>query len=426
MILPDPPFQPSCTFSYKNWWRDYFHPRFLGVMDNISVLAPLPLTKKFEEKKVVKESEDLESAMVAQTSQPDLPRRAPKAQVKRKIATPADSTEENTPSKQRRTGVKPSAAKKLIKSASPSRSSSATEIETQPNKTEDVTLGPVATKAPFEDISTKGDESNSGSSRTKSGDGSSPATKSVAADVSMIDDDLENELLAQLDTLMDHPAKSGSTTNSKGKAVAEVDFHINLPTQEQISFAIMTLQELFDGDPSHFCKVPDQPAAFEATQILSRAPQLSSTKQKFWADFTTIYTHFSKRLRVLESKVAAAESVRISIADSTNTIFKKKEEFLAAKEAHVRQVKHLQELKEEISNLEAKLLELRNQVPLAEESEKSLAEQRNKLHVDMEAGLKSTTKIKDQLPSFTASADEVAEEIKNMREEWSTWQNNLC
>ncbi|GKV27916.1 hypothetical protein SLEP1_g37032 [Rubroshorea leprosula] len=83
----------------------------------------------------------------------------------------------------------------------------------------------------------------------------------------MIDDDLENELLAQLEMLMDTPAKSGSATDSKGKAVAEeVDFDINLPTQEQISFAIMTMQELLGGGPSHFCKVPDQPAAFEATQ----------------------------------------------------------------------------------------------------------------------------------------------------------------
>ncbi|GKV43063.1 hypothetical protein SLEP1_g50403 [Rubroshorea leprosula] len=81
----------------------------------------------------------------------------------------------------------------------------------------------------------------------------------------MIDDDLENELLAQLNMLMDPPAKSGSATDSKGKAVAEeTNFDINLPTQEQISFAIMTMQELLDGDPSHFCKVPDQPAAFEA------------------------------------------------------------------------------------------------------------------------------------------------------------------
>ncbi|GKV34834.1 hypothetical protein SLEP1_g43176 [Rubroshorea leprosula] len=64
----------------------------------------------------------------------------------------------------------------------------------------------------------------------------------------MIDDDLENELLAQLDMLMDPPAKSGSATDSKGKAVAEeVDFDINLPTQEQISFAIMTMQELLGG-----------------------------------------------------------------------------------------------------------------------------------------------------------------------------------
>ncbi|GKU96902.1 hypothetical protein SLEP1_g10082 [Rubroshorea leprosula] len=472
-----------CTSSYKSWWRNYFHPRFLDVMENISILAPPPLTKKSEDKQVAKENEDLESAMAAQISKPDLPRRAPKTQIKRKFAAPTDSTEEDTPSKQRRTGgikrsaVKPSAAKKLIKSASPSRSSSATEIETQPDKTEDVSLGPTATKAPIEDISAEGDESNSGSSRTKSDDGSSPTTKvrgsrfssriasksfrtvrpnelidlspdkentptpvasptrhvyvddieCVAADVPMIDDDLENELLAQLDMLMDTLVKSGSVTDSKGKAVAEeVDFDINLPTQEQISFAIMTMQELLHGDPFHFCKVPDQPAAFEVAQILSRAPQLSSIQQKFWADFTTIYTHFNRKFQVLESKVAAAESVRQSVADSTAAVFKKKEEFLAAKEAHVTQVKHLQGLKEEISNLEAKFSELRNQVPIAEQIEKNLADQRNKLRVDMEASLKSTAKIKEQLPSFTASADEAAEEIKTMREEWSTWQNNLC
>ncbi|GKV34000.1 hypothetical protein SLEP1_g42431 [Rubroshorea leprosula] len=327
----------------------------------------------------------------------------------------------------KRSAVKPYAAKKLIESASPSRSSSATETETQPDKTEDVSLDPAATKALVEDIPAEGDGNNSGSSHTKSGDGSSPTTKSVAADVPMIDDDLENELLAQLDMLMDTPAKSGSATDSKGKAVAEeVDFDINLPTQEQISLAIMTMQELLGGDPSHFCKVPNQPAAFEAAQIFSRAPQLSSTQQKFWADFTSIYTHFSKRLRVLESKVAAADSVKKSVADSTAAVLKKKEEFLAAKETHITQVKHVQGLKEEISNLEAKLSELRNQVPLAEQSEKNLAEQRNKLRMDIEAGLKSTAKIKEQLPSFTASADEAAEEIKNMREEWSSWQNNLC
>ncbi|GKV13739.1 hypothetical protein SLEP1_g24723 [Rubroshorea leprosula] len=302
MILLDPPFRPSCTPSYKSWWQDYFHPWFLGI------------------------------------SKPDLPRRALRTQVKRKIATPANSTEENTPFKQRRTGsikrpaVKPSAAKKLIKSAPPSESTSATETRTQPNKTEDVPLEPVATADPIEDISAGSGESNSCSSHTKSGDGSSPATKvrgsrfssrianksfkivrpnelidlspekentptpiaspvsqvdvddieSVAADVSMIDDNLENELLVQLDMLIDPPAKLGSITNSKGKAVAkEANPDIDLPTQKQISFAIMTLQELLDGDPSHFCKVLDQLTAFETAQILSRAPQLSSTQQKF-------------------------------------------------------------------------------------------------------------------------------------------------
>ncbi|GKV06876.1 hypothetical protein SLEP1_g18696 [Rubroshorea leprosula] len=338
MILPDPPFRLSCTPSYRSWWQDYFHPRFLGVLDNVSALAPPPLTKRFEEKQVAKESEDLESAMAAQISKPDLPRRAPKTQVKRKLATPADSTEENTPSMQRRTegikrlAVKPFAAKKLIKSASPSRSTSTTKIETQPDKTEDVPFEPAATTDPVEDISAESSESNSGPSRTKFGDGSSPATKvrgsrfssriasksfktvrpnklidlspdkentptlvatparhvhvddieSVAVNVSMIDDDLENELLDPLDMLMDPSAKFGSATYSKGKAVAEeVNLDIDLPSQEHISFAIMTLQELLDGDPSHFCKVSDQPVAFEAAQILSRAPQLSPTQQKF-------------------------------------------------------------------------------------------------------------------------------------------------
>ncbi|GKV13740.1 hypothetical protein SLEP1_g24724 [Rubroshorea leprosula] len=74
-------------------------------MDNISALAPLPVTKKFEEKDVAEEGGDLESAMVVHISKLDLPRRAPRTLVKRKIATPTDSTEENTPFKQRRTGI---------------------------------------------------------------------------------------------------------------------------------------------------------------------------------------------------------------------------------------------------------------------------------------------------------------------------------
>ncbi|GKV51960.1 hypothetical protein SLEP1_g58573 [Rubroshorea leprosula] len=69
MIFPDPPFRPSCTPPYRK-------------------------------KKVAEDSGDLESAMVAQINKPDLPMRAPKTQVKRKIATTVDSTEENTPSKQ--------------------------------------------------------------------------------------------------------------------------------------------------------------------------------------------------------------------------------------------------------------------------------------------------------------------------------------
>ncbi|GKV15549.1 hypothetical protein SLEP1_g26331 [Rubroshorea leprosula] len=156
MILPDPPFRPSCTPSYRNWWQDYFHPRFLSVLDNISALAPRPLTKKFEEKDVADEGDDLESAMVVQISKLDLLRRAPRTQVKRKITTLTDSMEENTPSKQRRTRsikrptVKPSAAKKLIKSASPSVSTSAMETETQPNKTKDVSLELAAIADPVE------------------------------------------------------------------------------------------------------------------------------------------------------------------------------------------------------------------------------------------------------------------------------------
>ncbi|GKV49812.1 hypothetical protein SLEP1_g56543 [Rubroshorea leprosula] len=222
--------------------------------------------------------------------------------------------------------------------------------------------------------------------------------------------------------LVDPCVKLESASDSKGKSVAEeTNLDTDPPSQEQIKFAILTLQELVDGDLSHFCRVPDQPAAFEAAQILSQAPHLSSAKHKIWADFCIIYADFSKKFLALESKVAAAEFVRKFVTDGTATVFKKKEEFLAAKVAHVAQIKHLHDLKEEISNLEAKLAKLRSQVPLAEQMEKNLAKQRNKLQTDMEAGLKSVSKIKDQLPSFTVSADEAVEELKNMREEWNSW-----
>ncbi|GKV13746.1 hypothetical protein SLEP1_g24730 [Rubroshorea leprosula] len=54
-----------------------------------------------------------------------------------------------------------------------------------------------------------------------------------------------------------------------------------------------------------------------------------------------------------------------------------------------------------------------------EQTKKSLAEQRNKLCVDMEMGLKTVSKIKDQLPSLTTSTNEVAQELKKSKKEWS-------
>ncbi|GKV01319.1 hypothetical protein SLEP1_g13879 [Rubroshorea leprosula] len=297
---------------------------------------------------------------------------------------------------------------------------------------------------PVEEKSDESGEDDSGSYHSKFGDQSSPATKvrgsrfslcmvnknfkaSFIADITEIDDDLENELLAKLDMLTDLPVKLEYALDSKRKFVAEeTNSDVNLPSQEQIRFAILTLQELIDDDPSHFCKVPDQQAAFQAAQVLSRAPQLSSAQHKFWAAFTIIYAYFSKRFLAFENKAMIVESARKFVAYSTTAVFKKKDEFLAAKDAHTAQIKHLQGLREEISNLEAKLVELRKQVPLAEQAEKSLAEQRKKLRADIDVGLKSVSEIKDQLPSVTASADEAAEELKNMREEWSNWRSNFC
>ncbi|GKV04446.1 hypothetical protein SLEP1_g16598, partial [Rubroshorea leprosula] len=167
------PFKPNFCSSQK---ISNFGPLFCV---SSAVLAPPQLTKKSEGKNVVKENEDLESAMAAQISQPDLPGRAPKLQVKRKFVAPADSTEEDTPSKQRRTGgikrpaVKPAAAKKLIKSASPSESTSAMETQIPPNKTEDVS--PKLDQV--EENIAASDEGDSATIPTKSGNGSSPATK---------------------------------------------------------------------------------------------------------------------------------------------------------------------------------------------------------------------------------------------------------
>ncbi|GKV11051.1 hypothetical protein SLEP1_g22337 [Rubroshorea leprosula] len=380
--LPDLPFQSSCTSSYETWWHGYFQPWFLGVLDNISTLVPPPLIKKSREKGVVEESGDLESALTIHSKKPNLPRSISRIQTKRKITISTNSSEEYTPSKQQRTRgikrstVKPTATKKLIKSASPSESTSATETQIQPNKIEDVSPKPDH----VEEKIIASDEGDSAPLPTKSGNGSSPATKSFAVDVSVVDDDLEDELLARLDMLMDPCVKSKSASDSKGKSVAkETNLDTDPPSQEQINFAILTLQELVDGDLSHFCRVPNRPAAFEAAQILSRAPHLSFAKHKFWVEFSIIYADFNNKFLALESKVAATEFVRKSVADGTAVVFKKKEEFLAAKDAHVAQIKHLHDLKEEISNLEAKLAELRSQVPLVEQMEKNLAEQWNNL-----------------------------------------------
>ncbi|GLT49881.1 hypothetical protein SLA2020_234050 [Shorea laevis] len=113
-----------------------------------------------------------------------------------------------------------------------------------------------------EDVSTASGRGDSGSFPVKFGGDSPPATKSVAADVSMIDDDLENELLAKLDMLADPAVKSESVAD-KGKSVMEEEPKADAPTQEQISVAILTLQELIDSDPSHFCQVSKQQAALK-------------------------------------------------------------------------------------------------------------------------------------------------------------------
>ncbi|GKV01318.1 hypothetical protein SLEP1_g13878 [Rubroshorea leprosula] len=214
----------------KTWWQGYFLFPLLGVLDDISTLTPLPLTKKLEEKDVIEEGGDLEFA--------------------RDI----------------------------------------TEID---------------------------------------------------------DDDVENELLAKLDMLADLPVKLESALNSKRKIVTEeTNSDVNLPSQEQIRFAILTLQELIDGDLSDFYRVPDQQATFQVAQVLSRAPQLSSAQRKFWANFTIIYANFSKRFLALENKVMIVEYARKFVTYSTTTVFKKKDEFLAAKDAHTAQIKHLQGSKE--------------------------------------------------------------------------------
>ncbi|GLT29961.1 hypothetical protein SLA2020_047890 [Shorea laevis] len=122
--------------------------------------------------------------MIAQISKPNLPRKVPRTQAKRKVATPADSSNEYTPSKQRRTGgvkmmaAKPSSAKKLIKSASSSESStSAAGTQPQFDKAKDVLLE-VATMADLvEEVSTASGRGDFGSFPTKSGNDSPPATK---------------------------------------------------------------------------------------------------------------------------------------------------------------------------------------------------------------------------------------------------------
>ncbi|GKV39786.1 hypothetical protein SLEP1_g47503 [Rubroshorea leprosula] len=110
-----------------------------------------------------------------------------------------------------------------------------------------------------------------------------------------IDDDvLESEVFAQLDLLDDFlEIERSMPPNSKDKIIEEEKNNPDIPSQESIDVATHLLLELLNGNPSELCQIVDQNEAFNAAEVLSKAPTLDASVRMFWSNFPTVYKNFS-------------------------------------------------------------------------------------------------------------------------------------
>ncbi|GKU89742.1 hypothetical protein SLEP1_g3840 [Rubroshorea leprosula] len=376
---------PDCTKAYKDWWTSHFTSRFCVVMNSLDQFAP-PENNRKEDKS--KAENPPPTGKVKNFSN-----EKPKTQLaKRRTSSPQISDKEDAPNK---------IAKASIHS---STKIAVTKVDPPCSMTKAIRSSPRVTSQFFQTV-----ESNEQADFTR--EELQPVTTSpprpiapaqVASLVIEIDDDvLESEVFAQLDLLDDFlEIERSIPLSSKDKIVEEEENNPDIPSQESIDVATLLLLELLNGNPSELCQVVDQNEAFNAVEVLSKAPTLDASVQ------ATVAADLARQCKdAVEKKKSIYEKVKNSIST---------------------QMKLHQDNLDEIAKLEARLAKLKKATTKEEDNLKSLKAERSKLLVELKEEGREALAAKSEAAQQEEKAKEANNTLQQMKHEWAIWTQNLC
>ncbi|GKV35611.1 hypothetical protein SLEP1_g43857 [Rubroshorea leprosula] len=162
--------------------------------------------------------------------------------------------------------------------------------------------------------------------------------------------------------------------------VIEIDDDV-FESEESINATTLLLLELLNGNPSKLCQVIDQNEAFNAAEVLSKAPTLDASVRMFWSNFPTVYKNFSQLFMNEKKVVSEAIAVQILLGNATT--------------------------KEE-DNL------------------KSLKAERSKLLVELKEEGREALATKSEATQQEEKSKEANNTLQQMKDEWATSKQNLC
>ncbi|GLT88379.1 hypothetical protein SLE2022_064060 [Rubroshorea leprosula] len=113
------------------------------------------------------------------------------------------------------------------------------------------------------------------------------------------------------------------------------------------------------------------------------------------------------------------------IEDGTTTLIHKKEEYLKTKGEHALQSKEYQDLLSELSQIEARLAELRNLIPEKKSTVDVLTSTRSKLLEELDVEGKQIMAEKKQAADVAEAAKLAAEDVQQMKKVWESWKDLL-
>ncbi|GKV15388.1 hypothetical protein SLEP1_g26181 [Rubroshorea leprosula] len=260
--LQDPPFKPSCTTAHKEWWKSYFVPSFFGVAENFINLLP--------------SSQPNQSAVEIKSQVDDtVPESVTSSHTVAKKE--GNNQTEKLPICIKRVAHKPPLVKRLAtaSSSSPFKASLAAEARLQ-SLIDEIIHNPII-KDPI-DKSSSHECSNSSPSDIQK---LPSKTKGTRSSLRLANKKFKIVNPNEVVDLSPKTRKTSSTTSTP--------FQASFPTpktstplttiddaMEDEIFAkfekltsLHTLEELVNGDPANFCRIPDQPTIISAAKILN-------------------------------------------------------------------------------------------------------------------------------------------------------------